>query len=182
MAPPARTARLAGVSSDSSALARRIEAHLGSRDVARIIYGAVVGLALVVALQSHPPGAATTAVLLLATAVAIGLAELYSEFLSLEARQRRLLTRGEVRELAGESLAVVFGAGFPAIFFVLSALGAFSTSLAFTLSRWTGLALICAYGFLAARLAGASVGRGLGHAFAVGLIGGALIAVKAVLH
>jgi hypothetical protein len=178
MEPPAGPVRLARV----SALARRIEAHLGSRDVARVVYGAIVGLAFVVALQSHPPGAATTAALLLATALAIGLAELYSEYVSLEARRRRLLTRAEVRDLAGESFAVVFGAGFPAVFFIVSALGAFGTELAFTLARWTGLALICTYGFLAARLAGAGVGRGLRHAAAVGLIGGALIAVKALLH
>lgn len=160
----------------------RIEAHLGSRDVGRIIYGAIVGLALVVALQEHPPTAWTTAALLLGTAFAIGLAELYSEALSTEARTRRPVHRSELRAMSLEAVAVVIGAGFPAVFFVLAAIGATDVHAAFTLSKWSGLALICGYGFLAARLAGSTVGRGLAHSAAVGLIGGALIALKAILH
>jgi hypothetical protein len=126
------------------------------------------------------PGA--MAVLLVATAVTVGLAELYSEAVSLEARTRARLDRRELRSVAGESIAVVVGAGSPAIFFVLAALGAFDVDLAFALAKWSGLALICAYAFVAARLAGASLPRCLIHAGALGLLAGALIAVKAVLH
>jgi uncharacterized membrane protein len=165
-----------------SVVVARLEAHLGSKDVARVIYGAIVGLALVVALQGHPPGAGTMAGLLVATAIAIGLAELYSEAVSLEARSRKPLGRRQLKAIAEESVAVVFGAAFPAAFFALSALGAFSLDLAFTLSKWTGLALICAYGYLAGRLAGGTVPRCLAHAAALGVLGGLLIAVKAVLH
>jgi VIT1/CCC1 family predicted Fe2+/Mn2+ transporter len=122
------------------------------------------------------------AVLLVATAVTIGLAEMYSEAISLEARTRAPLDRRQLRLVAGESIAVIIGAAFPALFFVLAALGAFDVDLAFVLSKWSGLALICAYAFLAARLAGASVPRCLVHAAALGLLAGALIAVKSVLH
>jgi hypothetical protein len=174
--PPDAAARGAG------GLAERIEEHLGSRDVARIIYGAIVGLALVVALQSHPPEAAVMAALLAGTAAAIGLAELYSEAVSLEARTRRPITRRQLRPLAGESAAVIVGAGFPALFFVLAAVGAVDVDHAFTWAKWSGLGLICGYGFVAARLAGATVGRGLAHGAAVGAIGGVLIVLKAVLH
>ena len=45
-----------------------------------------------------------------------------------------------------------------------------------------GPGLICAYGFLAARLSGSSYATALLHAVAVGAIGGLLIALKAVLH
>lgn len=122
------------------------------------------------------------AVLLFATAVTIGLAELYSEAISLEARTRAPLARRQLRSIASEAIAVVVGAGFPAIFFVLAALGFFDVDLAFALSKWSGLALICGYAFLAARLTGAPVLRCLVHAAALGLLAGALIAVKAVLH
>jgi hypothetical protein len=165
-----------------SSLRAIITSHLGSRDVARTLYGAFVGLALVVALQDHPPAPAAMAVLLAATAVTVGLAELYSEAVSLEARTRRPLDRRQLRSVAGESIAVVTGAAFPAVFFAAAALGVFDVDLAFTLSKWSGLALICAYAFLAARLAGATVARGLVHAAALGLVAGALIALKAVLH
>jgi hypothetical protein len=168
--------------SAESRLSAVVIAHLGSRDVARTLYGAIVGLALVVALQEHPPAPGTMAVLLVATAVTVGLAELYSEAVSLEARTRAPLDRRQMRDVAGEAIAVIVGAAFPATFFVLAALGAFGVDLAFSLSKWSGLALICAYAFLAARLAGATVPRCLVHAAALGLLAGALIAVKAVLH
>src|SRR3954451_561348 len=91
-----------------------VDAHLGSRDVARVIYGSIVGLALVVALEDHPPGAGQTAAALLGTALAVGLAEAYSEFVGTEARTRRPVERRQLRELLADSAAVTFGAGFPA--------------------------------------------------------------------
>jgi hypothetical protein len=65
---------------------------------------------------------------------------------------------------------------------VLAALDFIALDTAFQLAKWSGLALICAYGFLAARLAGSRPGMALLHAAAVGAIGGMLIALKAVLH
>jgi hypothetical protein len=161
---------------------RAIQSHLGSRDVARVIYGAILGLALVVALEQHPPTTAQTIAAVLATAVAVGLAEMYSEFVGAEARERRRLSRSELRTFAEDAMAVTFGAGFPALFFILAAADVVELGTAFTLAKWTGLALICAYGFIAARLAGSRVGAALLHALALGAIGGALIALKALLH
>src|SRR5689334_18628091 len=89
----------------------RVVSHLGSRDVAHIIYGATVALALVIAVQDHPPGAATLAVELIATGIAIGLAELYADFVSTEARTRRHVRREDLAEMVREASAVVFGAG-----------------------------------------------------------------------
>ena len=165
-----------------SAATHFLEGHLGSRDVARVIYGAIIGLALVVALEARPPGAWETAAALVATAVAVGLAELYSEAVAREARTRRQLRPAHVRALAGESAAVALGAGFPAVFFVAAAAGAMDTALAFTLSKWTGLGLICLYGYVGARLARSSRAGALLQAVAVGTIGALLIAVKSLLH
>ena len=73
-------------------------------------------------------------------------------------------------------------AGFPALFFVLAAAGAMDIDLAFTLSKWTGVGLISAYGFLAGRLSGSGLGGALLHAASVGGIGAALIGLKALVH
>jgi hypothetical protein len=108
-----------------------IEAHLGSRQLARVIYGAIIGMALVVSLEPYPPRPAVMVGTLLATAVAVGLAELYT---------------------------------------------------AFTIARWSGLGLISFYGFVAGRLAGARRGASLLQALVVGVVGGALIAFKALIH
>jgi hypothetical protein len=159
-----------------------MRAHLASRDVARVIYGSIIGLAVVVALQLHPPPTGVAISAIAGTAIAVGLAELYSEIVAAETRTRRPVERAHLREMAGDAVAVVFGAGFSAIFFVLSALGAFDDHAAYVLSKWTGLGLICGYGFIAARLSGSGVVRALFHAAAVGAVGGALIALKALLH
>ena len=156
--------------------------HLESTHVARVVYGAIIGLALVVALQAHPPGAGTVAALIIGTAVAVGLAELYSEIIGTETRRRRRPRREEISPLLHESVAVAFGTGFPAVFFLLALADAISADTAFNLAKWTGLGLIAFYGYCAGRLAGESTGGALVQAFTVALVGGALIAVKALLH
>jgi hypothetical protein len=161
---------------------RAIEAHLGSRDVSRVVYGSIIGLALVVALGQHPPTIAQTAAAIVGTALAVALAEVYSEYVGTEARERRRLRHAEVRGLAEDALAVAFGAAFPVVFFILAAIGVMEIDTAFTLAKWTGLGLICAYGYVAARLAGSETGAALLHASALGAVGGALIALKALLH
>ena len=163
-------------------LRRAIASHLTSRDVSRVIYGAIIGLALIVALEAHPPTATQTVAAVAGAAIAVGLAEIYSEVIGTEARTRRPVGRGQLREVAEDAGAVVFGAGFPAVFFVLAAAGAIGMSLAFTLSKWTGLGLICTYGFVAGRMSGSGRGAAVLHAAAVGAIGAALIGLKALVH
>jgi hypothetical protein len=163
-------------------LRRAFEDHLGSRDVVRVVYGATIGLAIVVALEHHATSAGQTTAAIVATAVAVGLAELYSEFVGVETRERRHVRRSELPAMAVEALAVVFGAGFPALFFILASAQAIELATAFTLAKWTGLGLIFLYGFAASRMAGTHLLGALLHALAVGAIGVVLIALKALLH
>lgn len=163
-------------------LRRALASHLESHDVSRVIYGSVIGLALVVALEAHPPGAGEALIAIAGAAVAVALAEIYSELIGTEARTRQPAGAPQLRSAILDALAVMFGAGFPAVFFALAALGSIETSLAFTLAKWTGLGLICAYGFVAGRLSGSSPARALLHALAVGAIGALLIGLKALVH
>jgi hypothetical protein len=139
-------------------------------------------LALVVALEHHPPPAVAIAASLLGTALGVALAELYSEIVGAGMRHRRGVPREHIREIVSGVIAVAFGAGFPAVFFVLAATGAMEVGTAFTLAKWSGLALVGFYGFAAARLSGAGLTRSMGHAAAVGAIGAALIGLKALIH
>jgi hypothetical protein len=161
---------------------RAIEAHLSTQQVAHVIYGAIIGLALVAALEAHPPAPAVVAGTLLATAVAVGLAELYSQVVGTETRNRRRVGRDELRDVLRDVAAVAFGVAFPAVFFILAAAGVLADDTAFTIAKWSGLGLISFYGFAAGRLAGAGVAASLVQALAVGIIGGALIAFKALIH
>ena len=54
--------------------------HLGSGQYSRLIYGAIIGLALTVALEHEESDAAVMVGTLVGTGVAVGLTELYSEF------------------------------------------------------------------------------------------------------
>jgi VIT1/CCC1 family predicted Fe2+/Mn2+ transporter len=159
-----------------------IKAHLGSRQVARVVYGAIIGLALIVALEKHPPAAGTMIASLMGTAVAVGLAELYAEIVGIETSERHRIRRDQLSELRDDSLAVGFGVAFPAIFFLLAVLGAIEVGTAFDLAKWTGVGLIGFYGFVAARFAGAPVSRALVQGIGAGAIGAALIAFKALVH
>ena len=161
---------------------RAIEAHLRTRPVARVIYGAIIGMAIVVSLEAHPPRAGVVAGTLLATAVAVGLAEVYSEVVGVETRSRRRVERGELRHILDDVAAVAFGSSFPAVFFLLAAAGVLEVHTAFTIAKWSGLGLISFYGFVAGRLAGAGVAASLVQALAVGVVGGVLIAFKVLVH
>jgi hypothetical protein len=159
-----------------------LEQHLGSRQVAKVVYGAIIGLALIVALEKHPPGPGVMAVWLVGTAVAVGLAELYSEVVGTETSTRRPVGRKDLGHMGEEAAAVGFGVALFAVIFVLSALGAFGIGTAFTIAKWSGLGLIGFYGFWAARFAGATPPRALVKGVMVALIGAGLIALKALVH
>jgi hypothetical protein len=159
-----------------------IAAHLGSRQVARVTYGSIIGLALVVALQAHPPANRIVIASLIGTAVSVALAEIYAELLGGETHLRRRPSREEVREVLGDGVAVAVGVGFPAVFFILAAAGAIESDTAFNLAKWSGLGLIGFYGYWAARLSGSSARGAAVQALAVAAIGAALIALKAILH
>ena len=159
-----------------------LEQHLGSRQVSKVVYGSIIGLALVVALESHPPKPGVMAVWLLGTGIAVGLAEIYSEVVGKETSTRRPVTRGDLRHMAEDAAAVGFGVAFPAVFFVLAALSFVDVERAFTIAKWTGLGLIGFYGFWAARFAGATPRRAVFKAALVALVGAGLIALKALVH
>jgi hypothetical protein len=167
---------------DTGAVYRALEEHLGTRQVSRVVYGAIIGMAVVVVLEGHPPPAGQVITALVGTAVAVGLAELYSEALGAETRTHRRVTGVQLREFMADVIAVAFGIAFPAVFFVLAAAGAFETETAFTIAKWSGLGLIAFYGFCAARLAGAPVVGSMVRGVGAAMIGGALIAFKALVH
>ena len=159
-----------------------LEEHLGSRDVARVIYGSVIGLALLLALEDHPPTAVQAVAAVLGTAFAVACAELYSEVVGREAVTRRATHRARLRRMTKDAAAVFVGAAFPAIFFLLSAVGVMQMPTAFRLAKWTGLGLICGYGFLAARLAGRTPLKAVLQSLIVGFLGIALILLKTLTH
>jgi hypothetical protein len=175
---PARSERLVAV----LPIGRYVASHLDGHQVSRVVYGSIIGLALVVALEAHPPGAGAVIATLVGTALAVALAELYSELVGLQVRGHRRAIRAERRHLLADMGAVTFGIAFPAVFFLLAAVGALDDDAAFTIAKWTGLGLIGFYGFVGARVSGSGPLVSLAQASVVVVIGGLLIALKALVH
>ena len=159
-----------------------LEAHLGSRKVARLVYGSIIGLAFVVTLQDHPPRAGMVVVGLLLTGAAVAAADVYADVVGVETVERHRVTRSQLAEMAGNGAAAAFGAAFPAVFFLLAAFDVLDLARAFTLAKFSGLALIGFYAYWAARFAGAGTVGALVRATLVSLAGAGLIALKAFLH
>lgn len=160
----------------------RLEGHLGSHQVARVTYGAIIGLALIVALGDHQPTGGGMLGWLLATAVAVALAEMYSDVLGIETNERHRVTRLQFGHILEGGTAVAFGIAFPAVFFLLAVLGVLDLETAFAIATWSGLGLIGFYGYWAARFAGATNSRAVLRGVLVALIGEALVLIEALLH
>ncbi len=143
-----------------------------------MVYGAIIGLALVVALEAHPPSNRSVIATLLGTALAVALAEYYAD--TLDARARHLEEHG--RTILEHAVAAAFGISFPAIFFVLSAAGVMEQDTAFDVAAWTGVGLIAFYGYCAGRLSGASQPGSLLQGLGAGTIGLLLIVLKSLFH
>ena len=150
--------------------------------MSRVVYGSIIGLALVVALEAHPPPPAAVIASLLGTAVAVALAELYSELVGFETTRHRRAGATELRGLSADIVAVGAGISFPALFFLLAATDVLEVETAFTVAKWTGVALIGVYGYAGARLSGAGLVACLVQGAAVALIGAALIVLKSLVH
>jgi hypothetical protein len=159
-----------------------LEAHLRSRQVGKVVYGSIIGMALVVTLDSHPPTASVMTLWLLGTALAVGLAEVYSEVVGAETSTRQPVRRSQLHHMIEDAVAVGFGVAFPAVFFLLAVLGVLTLEAAFSIAKWSGVGLIGFYGFWAARFAGSSPGRALVKGAMVALVGTGLIALKALVH
>jgi hypothetical protein len=159
-----------------------LESHLSSRQVARIVYGAIVGLTLIVAVRNHPPTAGVMVAWLLVSGLTVGLAELYSEVVGAETSERHRVTRPQLRHMLESAGAVALGISFPAVFFLLALVRVIDLDTAFRMATWGGLGLIGFYGYWAARFAGAPVLRALVQAAMVAAVGGIVIVFKALVH
>ena len=146
------------------------------------MYGAIIGLTLVVAVEAHPPRAAVMAAWLGLTGVTVALAEVYSEVIGIETRERHRVTRHQFAHLLSEGWAVTLGVAFPAVFFLLAVVHVLELPTAFALAKWSGLGLIGFYGYWAARFAGAPLPRALAQAAGIAALGGVVIVFKSFVH
>jgi hypothetical protein len=129
---------------------RQVKGHYAARS----IYGSIVVLALLLALDSHPPSPLRAAGLVAGTVLAVLAAEAYAENLGAELDLGRRLTREERVQRFHELGAMTVSAEAPVAILLLAAVGVLDEETAFRLARWSTLALLLAGGYLARRVAG----------------------------
>jgi hypothetical protein len=149
---------------------------------ARAVYGTIVALAVIVVLDDGQTEADEVIVAVLGATIAASMAETYADYLAAVIRQRRHLTRDELRQAATDSALGTLAALLTLLPFVAVELGLIETQTAFDLASWIGLGLIGAYSLLANRIAGIPLSRGVLTTSVMIGVGLVLIALKSLTH
>ncbi|MGH8939008.1 MAG: hypothetical protein ACRDV2_06625, partial [Actinomycetes bacterium] len=156
--------------------------HSDGHYAARSVYGAIVVLAMLLALEEHPPGPLQAALVVAGTVLAVLVAEAYAELLGLEVGLGRPASRAERRAKLRDLGVMTIAAEGPVLVFVLAGLGLIDEDRAFRLAVWITIGMLFLEGFLARRMAGRSLPESLRSACAVGGIGIALAVFKHFAH
>lgn len=149
---------------------------------ARGVYGCIIVLSLLLALEDHPPPAFEAALLLAATLIGIVAAEAFASLIGQEVERGRPPTRAERRRTVAERSMAFSAAAGPLLFFVLAGFGLFAERLAFTLSRWVTLILLFAFCSAARGLSGRTRTNALLTGVAAAALGVVLANFKSLTH
>ncbi|MCX4672269.1 hypothetical protein OG453_37350 [Streptomyces sp. NBC_01381] len=149
---------------------------------ARGVYGCIVVLSLLLALEDHPPPAFETALVLATTLTGIVAAEAFASLIGQEVERGRPPTWGERRRTAAERSTAFSAAVAPILFFVLAGFGLFAERLAFTLSRWVTLILLFVFCCAARGLSGRTRTNALLTGFVAAALGVVLANFKSLTH
>lgn len=145
----------------------------------KAVYGIIIALAIVITLDAHPPSALEAEATILLGALAVAMAEFYSETLQLRIESRRRATRQEMSEIARHVGTVLVGGLLPLPVFLLVPLGVMSIEGAFTFVKWMLVTLLFVYGYVAAQVGGAGVRWSMFLGMMTGSIGVLVVIAKA---
>jgi hypothetical protein len=110
------------------------------------IYGSLTVMAVVIAMEDHPPPSLSAAARLFGVTVAIAAAKAYAELIADTLTRGRKLNAEEGRGLLHKVSPILFGAQAPTVVFLMSAFGWFSVETAIQVSRLLVLMLLFVYG------------------------------------
>jgi hypothetical protein len=110
------------------------------------IYGSLAVMAVIVAIEDHPPTALRAAAQLFGVTLAIAVAKAYAEIIADTLDRGRRLDAEEWREILRKISPVLFGAQAPTLVFLMSAFGLFSVETAISISKVLVLGLLFVYG------------------------------------
>ena len=152
--------------------------NLDGHRVSKIIYGTIIILVVILAMEDHPPSHAGTVVTLLFSGLGVALAELYSDFIGTKINKRSALTWEERKEITRNVSSVMIGALLPLPLVILAWMGLISLEFAIFLDKWLLVTVLLFYGFVAAKLIGYNSLWSIVSAFAVCTAGILVVMLK----
>lgn len=159
----------------------RIRELLVGHRAGKVVYGIIIALAIVITMEAHPPSALAAEATILLGALAVAIAEFYSEVLQWRITEQRRVTTEQMHRIARHIGAVLVGALLPLPVFVLASLGVFSLEGAFAVVKWMLVALLFVYGYVSAQVGGAGVTWSVVLGTMVGSVGLIVVLAKAAL-
>ena len=157
----------------------RIRSLLVGHNAGKAVYGIIIALAIVITLEAHPPSPLEAEATILLGALAVAMAEFYSETLQLRISERRRASRQENVEIGRHVGTVLVGALLPLPAFLLVSLGVMSIEGAFTFVKWMLVTLLFIYGYVAAQVGGAGIRWSILLGMMTGSIGVIVVIAKA---
>jgi hypothetical protein len=160
-------------------MVRPFQKYYGTDRAAKAIYGVVLIFAFLIG-QGHDSDKSSLSLVFSTffAGVAIVLAEIYSEILGKTIRQKNRLSKNQRKEIERDSLAIISVSFWPSLVFACSAIGLFSTQVAFNVSYGLCLAALFLFSFWAARLSNFSTFTAVGRAALIVALGLVVVIAK----
>ena len=155
------------------------ERYYNSDRATKTIYGAILIFAFLIGQYHNTNNSALPVVFgTFFAAVAIVLAEIYSEILGKTIKHKRKLSKNDRHELVNDSLAIISISFWPSGIFMLSYLGLYDTNTAFIISYALLISVLFISSYLANRLSNFSKYKSLLTAILVSFLGVIVVVVK----
>ena len=158
------------------------EPAISERFVARAVYGLITVLAVLQAMELHPPDAWRGAITLFGTTLAVALIEVYAEAIGVLLGRSGRLDRQELAHMWHEAAPVMVGAQGPTVVLVLSALGLMSVETAIDIAQVVAFLTLFGYGWRIGQLLDQRWTRQVASGLILVAIGGLLVGIKAAFH
>jgi len=152
--------------------------HVNGHRVSKTIYGTIIILVVIVAMEDHPPSAAGTVATVIFTGLGVALAEWYSDFIGKTIEEHHTLNAIEQRRIVKDVSAVMTGTWYPLPFIILAWIGIISLDLAIDLAKFTMIGVLLFYGYVASRLSGRDHLRSFIFAITASMIGVFIVLFK----
>lgn len=155
---------------------------VSSNLVARAVYGLITVLAVLQAMELHPPEAWRGAVTIFGTTLAIALIEVYAETIGELLGGRHRLARNDLVHFWHDATPVLVGAQGPTIVLILSALGLMSVETAIDIAQLVAFVTLFVYGWRIGQMLDVPIVRRVLSGLILVAIGGLLVGIKAAFH